>query len=244
MEEVETLNEELQATNEELETLNEELQATVEELNTTNDDMSARTVELTKLTEKVEQQHEASNAERVRLAAVLRSMRDALVAVGPDGTELLRNPAFDRFAAQHDVLLEEDGAPGARPAIPALLERASHGETFTAQLRATDDDGQRRWLEAVGQPFTERDQGGLLVIRDITERSLRRLQEEFVAILAHELRTPLTAIQGYLQSPRRQPRGRRTLRTAVTGAVGADARAHRRPLRHRADRDGRDDLRL
>src|SRR5262249_20306257 len=62
-----------------------------------------------------------------------------------------------------------------------------------------DDDGQRRWLEAVGQPFTEREQGGLLVIRDITERSLRRLQEEFVAILAHELRTPLTALQGYLQ---------------------------------------------
>jgi two-component system CheB/CheR fusion protein len=43
---VETLNEELQATNEELETLNEELQATVEELNTTNDDLQARSLEV------------------------------------------------------------------------------------------------------------------------------------------------------------------------------------------------------
>jgi two-component system CheB/CheR fusion protein len=39
----------------------------------------------------------------------------------------------------------------------------------------------------------------VVVIRDISERSLRYLQEQFLSIANHELRTPLTVIQGYLQ---------------------------------------------
>jgi signal transduction histidine kinase len=41
--------------------------------------------------------------------------------------------------------------------------------------------------------------GGVLVIRDITDRSLRHQQEQFLAMAAHELRTPLTALSGRLQ---------------------------------------------
>src|SRR5439155_25226728 len=41
--------------------------------------------------------------------------------------------------------------------------------------------------------------GGVVVIRDITDRSLRRLQEEFMATASHELRTPVAALHGYLQ---------------------------------------------
>jgi len=39
----------------------------------------------------------------------------------------------------------------------------------------------------------------VVVIRDITERSLQRLQEEFISLASHELRTPLTPLQGVLQ---------------------------------------------
>jgi two-component system CheB/CheR fusion protein len=52
-------------------------------------------------------------------------------------------------------------------------------------------------LEATGTPIAP--EGGVVVIRDITDRSLRRVQEEFLALASHELRTPLTPIQGYLQ---------------------------------------------
>jgi two-component system CheB/CheR fusion protein len=38
----------------------------------------------------------------------------------------------------------------------------------------------------------------VVVIRDITERSLRILQEEFAALAGHELRTPLTVVTGHL----------------------------------------------
>ena len=42
-------------------------------------------------------------------------------------------------------------------------------------------------------------ESGVVVIRDITDRSLLRLQDEFLAMASHELRTPLTALFGYLQ---------------------------------------------
>jgi two-component system CheB/CheR fusion protein len=39
----------------------------------------------------------------------------------------------------------------------------------------------------------------VVAIRDITERSLHRLQDEFLSLASHELRTPLTPLQGTLQ---------------------------------------------
>ncbi len=39
----------------------------------------------------------------------------------------------------------------------------------------------------------------MLVIRDITDRTLLHLQEEFLTWASHELRTPLAILQGYLQ---------------------------------------------
>ncbi len=38
----------------------------------------------------------------------------------------------------------------------------------------------------------------VLVIRNITDRSLRHFQDEFIAAAGHELRTPLTVLSGYL----------------------------------------------
>ena len=44
----------------------------------------------------------------------------------------------------------------------------------------------------------------MLVIRDITERSLHRMQSEFMALASHELRTPLTPLTATLQLLQRQ----------------------------------------
>jgi two-component system CheB/CheR fusion protein len=79
-------------------------------------------------------------------------------------------------------------------------------------------DGARRWFEATGQPIQSAgvDQGSVVVIRDITDRSLRRMQEEFLALISHELRTPLTPIHGYL-----------TLLSQLPQTESADGRARR-----------------
>jgi two-component system CheB/CheR fusion protein len=198
MEEVETLNEEMQATNEELETLNEELQATVEELNTTNGDLEARSIELQTLVMEREEQRQLSESERARLAAVLLSIGEAVLVVDRNGTVVLTNAAVERlFGAAGAAIAPEDaeGQPLAPEESPRV--RAARGETFNMTFTLPSYEGTRRWFEATGSPITP--EGGVVVIRDITDRSLRRVQEEFLALASHELRTPLTPIQGYLQ---------------------------------------------
>ncbi|HEV8636653.1 MAG TPA: chemotaxis protein CheB [Chloroflexota bacterium] len=193
LEEVETLNEEQQATNEELETLNEELQATIEELNTTNEDLGSRDAESREMA--------ASLAdERARLSAVLAGMGDAVVVVDRAANPVRTNAAYDRlFAGRPEELAQgEDGRPLGADEMPQ--GRAARGESFTTQFTLTAPDGSRRWFEANGQPIrSSGPEVGVVVVRDITERSLRRFQEEFVALATHELRTPLTVIRAYLQ---------------------------------------------
>ncbi len=200
-EEIETLNEELQATNEELETLNEELQATVEELNTTNDDLQARTVELQENAISLEIQRRASETEREQVAAILASIGDAVLVVDRTGTTMLANDRYtEMFGGPGDPFMAEgeDGQP--LPPDQTPQQRAARGESFAMEFTITAQSGSRHWFEATGRPIArDRQHTGVLVIRDITDRSLRRMQDEFMAVASHELRTPLTGLSGYLQ---------------------------------------------
>lgn len=193
VEEVETLNEELQASNEELETLNEELQATIEELNTTNEDLAVRSQELQQL-------NQTREYERARLEAILMSMGDALLVVNRAGVTLLTNAAYARMFGHADAAFEARDAEGKPlPAEATPQQRARHGEAFTLEFTGSEQAGERRYYEATGQPIAQEDLGGVVVIRDITERSLHRLQDQFMALAGHELRSPLTVLQGNLQ---------------------------------------------
>jgi signal transduction histidine kinase len=83
-----------------------------------------------------------------------------------------------------------------------LRERTARGESFQFAFSAPGRDGRERWFEVHGRPVPAEmgiGEGGTLIVHDTTDVSLRRLQEEFVGIVAHELRTPLTALRGYLQ---------------------------------------------
>jgi two-component system CheB/CheR fusion protein len=193
-EEIETLNEELQASNEELETLHEEAQATVEELNLANDELQARAAETEELAA-------AHAGERARLAAVLAGMGDAVLVVDRGGRAVLANAAWDELAGSlGGRFVPADGRGVPLPEAGTPQARAARGEAFRLDFTATAADGTRRWFEATGRPLPEDEAGaGVVVVRDITERSLRRLQERFVAVAAHELRTPLTTLSGVLQ---------------------------------------------
>jgi two-component system CheB/CheR fusion protein len=191
VEEVETLNEELQASNEEMETLNEELQATVEELHTTNEDLQARGLELQQLAH-------TSQEERARLAGVLQSMQDAVLVVNEYAQPVLTNQAYAwAFGSPEAQVLAHDaeGHPLAPEATPQ--QRAARGEIFTQEFTLHSVEA-RRFFEATGSPLRDEEGrlvGGVIVLRDITERSVHRLQDEFIALAGHELRAPLTTLK-------------------------------------------------
>lgn len=207
-EEIKTLNEELQATNEELVTVNEELEATVEELHTANDDLTSRSRELQRLAASLESQHQVSEAARAQLAAILVSVGDALMVVDTSGSIVLTNAAYARMFGSADAVIVAENMEG-QPLPPEEQpqRRVVNGDSFDIHFALTLPDGARRWFEATGQPIGSADtpHGGVVTIRDITERRLRVLQEEFMLLASHELRTPLTSMLLSLQLLAQRP---------------------------------------
>jgi two-component system CheB/CheR fusion protein len=201
-EEIRTLNEELQASNEELETVNEELEATVEELHNSNDDLAVRTREAQELASTAQQQRQASEAEQARLSAILLSLADAVLVVDPTGKPLLSNTAYTHlFGDASSPLAALDAQGNPLPFANTPEQRAAQGETFVIEFTLEGENGKRRYFEATGEPIQSAgtELGGVIAIRDITERSLHRFQDEFLALASHELRTPLTPLLAYLQ---------------------------------------------
>ena len=201
-EEVETLNEEFQATNEELETLNEELTASVEELRVANEDLASRTEDLRLQTMALEEQKQHGEQEHNRLQSVLASLGDAVVAVDHAGQTLATNPAYDRlFGEAAGGFHPEDLAGLPLPKDESPQQRAARGERFRMEFAVSDTDGTRRWFEAVTEPLTSEDRawGGVVAIRDVSERTMRLSLERLMAAAGHELKTPAAAIHNYLQ---------------------------------------------
>ena len=139
------------------------------------------------------------------LETILAAVEDAVLVVDESDQVVVRNEAY--AAAFGDAPWEPQDEAG-EPLPPELhpRRRVTRGESFHLQFTLPRADGSRRWYEAVGLPLAVA--GGkrrtALVIRDITERSLRHLQEQFIAVASHELRTPLSILHGYLQLARRR----------------------------------------
>jgi two-component system CheB/CheR fusion protein len=203
-EEVETVNEEFQATNEELETLNEELTASVEELRVANEDLATRTDQLSVQAAALEHQRLSLQEEHDRLRSILASLGDAVVAVDREAKIVATNAAYDRLfgTTAADAEIEPEDAAGLPlPPTERPLQRAARGEQFRMEFATTRRDGTRRWFEAVAEPLTAGDRtwGGVLAIRDLSERTMRLSLERLMAAAGHELKTPVAALHGYLQ---------------------------------------------
>ncbi len=201
-EEAETVNEEFQATNEELETLNEELTASVEELRVANEDLAARTAELGAQATALEQEKLGSQEEQDRLRSILASLGDAVVAVDHEGRIVTTNDAYDRLFGGGEAEIEPEDAAGL-PIPPAdrPQQRAARGERFRMEFAVKEPGGTRRWFEAVAEPLTAGDRtwGGVIAIRDLSERTMRLSLERLMAAAGHELKTPVAALHGYIQ---------------------------------------------
>jgi PAS domain S-box-containing protein len=143
---------------------------------------------------------EAAEGGRRRLAAILASTGDAVLATDRDERLLLINPAaettFDLRADDalgrpvrdciHDVNLVElltAMQPGAIRELPV-----KDGRTLYASVARMDG----------GEGHESVASGRVVVLRDITAlKALDALKGEFVAMVSHDLREPLTLMRGY-----------------------------------------------
>jgi signal transduction histidine kinase len=146
--------------------------------------------------------------------------------VDVQGRVVRANAAYDELVstlAAPFIPADAQGVP--LPATQTPEHRVARGEAFRLEFTVGAADGSRRWFEATGRPLTG-EKAGVLVIRDITDRTMRHLQEEFLTWAGHELRTPLTAVQGYLQLAERrlEPGADERLRRYLELALGESRR--------------------
>jgi two-component system phosphate regulon sensor histidine kinase PhoR len=143
------------------------------------------------------------NAER--LATVLGSMAEGVLAVDADHRIILANDASRSLL---EIAVEE---PAGRPAVEVTRVRGVHEAIVEAFRRRRPHNvelevpGRARRILALranrlpGDPCP----GVVIVLNDVTElRRLENLRRDFVANVSHELKTPLASIKAYAETLR------------------------------------------
>jgi PAS domain S-box-containing protein len=151
----------------------------------------------------------------LQLEAVLASMTDALLIVDARGAivrlnraarELLRldsaslvlGQPLERQRVEQWPIAAREITAALIPVIEALRSGTAIADT-EIELRS----GERRVLSVSGSVLRSAKgplQGGVIVLRDITEqRDLERLREDIFAMAWHDMRTPLTLVKGHAE---------------------------------------------
>ncbi len=141
-------------------------------------------------------------AEQQRLKAVLDSIDDGLLILDRQGRIQHANPVAQRQLSWEEVVPGQllSQALG-RPELDELAQRVLRGEALdeAPEDLEVNADGEQRLLNWRLVPVAldaERLQGGVMVLRDVTEeRAFERVRNEFVLRASHELRTPVTGMQ-------------------------------------------------
>ena len=139
--------------------------------------------------------------ERNQSAAVLASMSDGVVVVGPNQRVIFCNAAFCR--AVNIEIATWEGRPVVEVIPNAdLLNFVEQVRTVNAPITSELIVGSVRTrsfaVTATLIRSNDTTSGSVIVLHDISElRRLERARRDFAANVSHEFKTPLTAIQGF-----------------------------------------------
>jgi two-component system sensor histidine kinase SenX3 len=131
-----------------------------------------------------------AEADRERLVHTLDAFDGGVVVVDENGTEVLRNPAAERFrAGRHGAALAEEG-------LAELLEQARSGVAQERELLLFGPPREALLLRGVPLIRDGVTIGAAAFVRDITElRRVESVRRDFVANVSHELKTPIGAME-------------------------------------------------
>lgn len=142
---------------------------------------------------------------------VLNAIDDGVLAINPQGTIDLINPAAQQLVGwnQGDALgldwrsvlklATSDGReiPGDQHPIARAFTTNQPVHADTLSIITSGD--KRRLLSIIATPVAQDNNGVIVVFRDITKEKLEeREQAEFISTASHEMRTPVASIEGYL----------------------------------------------
>jgi two-component system phosphate regulon sensor histidine kinase PhoR len=159
------------------------------------DELGELAVALNTLADQLQRRLAQLEDERAETQALIDSMAEGVLALGPDGTVRRANPAAQRIFSFKKLTGVTPQAVARRPEFLRLVERVLNGHTVPPTELTYDG----RHLLATGHPLPTG--GAALVFLDVSElRRLESVRRDFVANASHELKTPLTAIRGYSET--------------------------------------------
>ena len=129
-------------------------------------------------------------AERLKLAATIESLGDALVVTDGDGVITAANPRAAELVPTLSVGADAHAADSPLPKVDQGLTGDVTAEVGGRSLSIT-----------AGRLPDLGDGGGVAwTLRDVSERArLEQMKTDFVATASHELRSPLTSIKGFVE---------------------------------------------
>jgi len=146
---------------------------------------------------RLEQGFRALDTSRKELEAVLNSMREGVIATGPDGRVIWGNRRMQELVPSGVRI----GAPLVETLRDPDLLRAAEdaGKSGTAHTERVTWASAGRSFSVTAAPMPG---GGVVaVLYDLSEiERLEKTRRDFIANVSHELRTPLTSIQGYTET--------------------------------------------
>ncbi len=149
----------------------------------------------------------AVEAERERLAAIMRHMADGLVIADGEGLVRLINPAAARLLGTTPARARGRSlmAVVRHHELAALVHAALTGTAATAPRLVDLDTGDgMRAVQAMASRLPEVRGSGpqvLLILQDVTElRRTESVRRDFVANVSHELRTPVAVLKALVET--------------------------------------------
>ena len=172
-------------------------------------EMTGLTESLNSMAEQLDERIRTIIEQRQRLAAVLSSMSEGVLAV--DSAE--RIISINGAAARMFNVETPAAAEGRRlaevirnPVLQDLVSRAGSSKDAGEGEIVIDMGSGAHQVEVNGSIIRgpgEKEIGVLVILRDVTRlRQLERLRRDFVANVSHELKTPVTSIQGFVETLR------------------------------------------